>query len=56
MIPPLQWLELLLKAYYQKDKLSPFEDKFLYFLIDKEVEDLIKKFHKTIGSNKFNNI
>lgn len=44
------------EAYYQKDKLSAFEDKFLYFLIDKEVEDLIKKFHKTIGSNKFINI
>ena len=41
------------EAYYQKDKLSEFEDKFLYLLIDPEVERLIKKFHKTIGSRKF---
>lgn len=41
------------EAYYQKDKLSDFEDKFLYLLIDPEVEELIKRFHKTIGSKKF---
>ena len=41
------------EAFYQKDKLSDFEDKFLYFMIDPDVEQLIKQFHKTIGSKKF---
>lgn len=41
------------EAYYQKDKLSPFEDKFLYMMIDPHVEKLIKDFHKMIGSEKF---
>ena len=41
------------EAYYQKDKVSEFEDKFLYLMIDPEVEELIKEFHKTIGSEKF---
>ena len=41
------------EAYYQKDKVSDFEDKFLYFMIDPEVEQLVKELHKTIGSNKF---
>lgn len=41
------------EAYYQKDKVSEFEDKYLYWLIDPEVEQLAKEFHKTIGSNKF---
>ncbi len=41
------------EAYYQKDKLSDFEDIFLYFAVDPEVEQLIKEFHKTIGSKKF---
>lgn len=41
------------EAYYQRDKLSTFEDKFLYFLIDPEVEQLIKDFHQMIGSKKF---
>ena len=41
------------EAYYQKDKLSEFEDKYLYFMIDPSVEKLIKDFHKTIGSKKF---
>lgn len=44
------------EAYYQKDKLSDFEDKYLYLMIDPEVERLIKKFHKTIGSKKFQSI
>ena len=43
------------EAYYQKDKVSEFEDKYLYLMIDPEVEQLIKNFHKTIGSKKFNN-
>lgn len=42
------------EAYYQKDKLSAFEDKFLYFMIDAEEERLIKDFHNKIGSQKFN--
>lgn len=41
------------EAYYQKDKLSSFEDKFLYMMIDPNVEKLIKEFHKMIGSRKF---
>ena len=41
------------EAYYQKDQLSEFEDKYLYLMIDPEVEKLIKKLHQTIGSTKF---
>ena len=41
------------EAFYQKDKLSDFEDKFLYLMIDPEVERLVKQFHKTIESKKF---
>lgn len=41
------------EAFYQKREVSAFEDKFLYFMIDPEVEKLIKEFHKTIGSSKF---
>lgn len=40
------------EAYYQKEQISPFEDRYLYFLIDPEVEKIIKDFHKTIGSGK----
>lgn len=41
------------EAYYQKDVLSNLEDKFLYLLINPEIEELIKRSHKTIGSKKF---
>ena len=41
------------EAYYSKDKASEFEDKFLYLMIDPEEDQLIKEFHKTIGSAKF---
>ena len=41
------------EAYYQKDKLSEFESKFLYLMIDPEVELLVKTFHSLIGSPKF---
>ena len=41
------------EAYYQRDKVSEFEDKFMYLMIDPEVEELVKKFHETIGSHKF---
>ena len=41
------------EAYYQRDKVSDFEDKFMYLMIDPEVEELVKKFHETIGSHKF---
>ena len=41
------------EVYYQKEKLSDFEDKFLYLMIDPGVEQLIKQFHKTTGSKKF---
>ena len=41
------------EAYYNKDKVSKFEDKFLYLMVDPAVEKLIKDFHKTIGSHKF---
>ena len=41
------------EAFYHKDKVSAFEDKYLYFMIDPEVEQLVKKLHQTIGSHKF---
>ena len=41
------------EAYYQKEQVSEFEDKYLYLMIDPEVEKLVKDFHKTIGSKKF---
>lgn len=41
------------EAYYNKEKLSEFEEKYLYLMIDPEVEKLIKEFHKVIGSKKF---
>ena len=41
------------EAYYQKDKLSDFEEKFLQSLIGQDVAQLIKQLHKTIGSQKF---
>ena len=43
------------EAFYQKDKLSNFEDKYLYFMIDPEVEKVIKELHRIIGSKKFEN-
>lgn len=43
------------EAYYQKEQLSEFENKFLYWMIDPEVEKLIKAFHNKIGSKKFLN-
>ncbi|MBQ6730680.1 MAG: ADP-ribosylglycohydrolase family protein [Bacilli bacterium] len=42
------------EAFYQRDKLSEFEDKYLYLMIDPEVEQLIKELHDKIGSEKFN--
>ena len=41
------------EAFYNKDKLSDFEEKFMYLQIDPIVEHIIKRFHKTIGSKKF---
>ncbi len=41
------------EAFYQKDKVSTFEEKYLYFMIDPEVEQQVKGFHETIGSKKF---
>ena len=41
------------EAFYQKDKVSKFEEKYLYFMIDPEVEQQVKGFHETIGSKKF---
>jgi len=41
------------EAYYQKDQLSKFERKFMHLLIDKQIEDLVKEFYKTINSKKF---
>ena len=42
------------EAFYQKEQPSKFEDRYLYFMIDPEVEKLVKEFHKVIGSKKFN--
>lgn len=41
------------EAFYQKDELSDFEEKYVYWMIDPEVEKLVKELHKTIGSHKF---
>ena len=41
------------EAYYQKDILSNFEEKFILEMIDPKVEELIKRFHQTIESKKF---
>lgn len=41
------------EAFYQKENLSKFEDKYLYFMIDPDVEKLVKQFHRIIGSKKF---
>ena len=43
------------EAYYQKNKVSKFEDMFMYYFIDKEYVNLILKLHKTINSKKFEN-
>ena len=41
------------EAYYSRNGLSRFEKNFLYFMIDHDDEEFIKKFHKTVGSKKF---
>ena len=41
------------EAYYQKDKLSDFEDKFMYLKFEPKLERLIEDFHMLIGSRKF---
>lgn len=41
------------EAYYQKEKLSELEDKYLYFMVEPEYEKIVKQFYKTIGSKKF---
>ena len=41
------------EAFYQRDKVSEFEERFLYLQIDPLIEHLIKRFHRTIGSKKF---
>ncbi len=41
------------EAFYQKDEVSKFEDKYLYWMIDPHVERLVKELHNTIGSHKF---
>ena len=43
------------EAYYSKDKLSKFEDEFLYRMIDPDIENFLKEFYSMIGNNKFNN-
>ena len=40
------------EAYYQKDKLSEFEDKYLNNMIEPYVKELIQRFHHVIGSHK----
>ena len=41
------------EAYYQKEKISPFEDKFLKTMIEPDVKQVIKELHNTIRSKKF---
>lgn len=40
------------EAFYQRDKLSPFEDKFLYLMVDPEIEKQIRSFYRLIGNGK----
>ena len=40
------------EAYYQKEELSDFEDKFLYMMIDPEVEQSVKEFHSVLKTHK----
>lgn len=40
------------EAYYESKETSEFTKKFIYLLIDPSVEELVKKFHMTIGSGK----
>lgn len=40
------------EAYYEKDKLSDFTKKYLYYLVDPEVEELVKNFYKVTNNNK----
>lgn len=41
------------EAYYQRDELSELESEFMYRFVDPNVEEVIKRFHLTIGSLKF---
>lgn len=43
------------EAFYNKESLSSLEDYYMYYIIDPDIEDIIKNFHYKIGSNKFNN-
>ena len=40
------------EAYYESKKSSDFTSKFTYLLIDPSIEEIIKDFHMTIGSEK----
>ena len=40
------------EAYYENKKSSDFTSKFTYLLIDPSIEEIIKDFHMTIGSEK----
>ena len=40
------------EAYYQKDSLSSFEEEFLYFMVEPEVEAFVKDFYRKIGNHK----
>ena len=40
------------EAYYQKEKMSEFEEKYLKMLINSQIGDIIAQFHRKIGSKK----
>ncbi len=40
------------EAYYQKEKMSEFEEKYLKLLINPQIADIIAQFHRKIGSKK----
>ena len=40
------------EAYYERLNLSKFTKKFIYLMVDLDVEELVKKFHNVIGSGK----
>ncbi len=41
------------ETYYQRDKTSRFEDKYLKLIIDSINKTSLKEFYKTIGSKNF---
>ena len=41
------------EAFYNKDKASAFEEKYLYLMVDPDIEQQVKAFYQLIGSPKY---